>query len=176
MNKKLIRHHKLYRATWDMDIYFMYKINDILKEKVNGKLLFKNLDSPKTKEECIAKAFVLSNLSSIDPWEFGEYNTPEKAKEIYDNVIDLLPSVLSAKEEIELSKWMHECSVEYLESASKIVDLEYYSFEYKGEKKTQRELTKDLIQLSKLTYEDYSGYRFEELMELWKIIHRVTWW
>lgn len=174
MNKKLINFQKLYRSTWDMDIYFMYEINDILSKKLNGKVLFKNLKNPKTTEEKIGKAFVLSNLCNLDPWELG--NFPEENKECYDEVIKLLPEILDSGEKHYLSKWLSERSVEYLKSASKIVNLEYYSFTYKGEEKTQKELVKVLIELSKKATENYSDENFDELMELWGIFHRVMWW
>ena len=131
MNKKLIKFQKLYRSTWDMDIYFMYEVNDILCKKVKEKVLFKNLINPKTLDEKIGKAFILSNLCNLDPWELD--TSPEENKECYDEVIKLLPEILDSNEKHYLSKWLSERSVEYLKSASKIVNLEYYCFTYKGE-------------------------------------------
>lgn len=174
MNKKIIKFQKLYRSTWDMDIYFMYEVNDILCKKVKEKVLFKNLINPETLDEKIGKAFILSNLCNLDPWELN--TSPEENKECYDEVVKLLPEILDSNEKHYLSKWLFERSVEYLKSASKIVNLEYYSFAYKGEEKTQKELVKVLIELSKKATENYSDEKFNELMELWKIFHRVMWW
>ena len=88
----------------------------------------------------------------------------------------LLPEILDSNEKYYLSKWLFERSVEYLKSASKIVNLEYYSFTYKGEERTQKELVKVLIELSKKATKNYSDEKFNELMELWEIFHRVMWW
>ena len=53
--------------------------------------------------------------------------------------------VLDEKDKYKLSKWMKGCLNEYLRYASRIVDLEYYYFEYEDNKRSQREMIDLLI-------------------------------
>lgn len=173
MNKRIIERNKLDHDSWNMDINFMYEVKKYLRRKVNKKVLFKNLDNPKTLDERIGKAFVLSDLCTVDPFLLGVYKDFEK---YYKGAVDLLPEVLNDAEKLYLSEWLLKRSIAYLKLAGRIINLEFYSFTYTGEERTQRELIGILIELARKTIENYSNENFIELMEAWKIIHRVMWW
>ena len=62
---------------------------------------------------------------------------------------------------------MKGCLNEYLRYASRIVDLEYYYFEYKDNKRSQREMIDLLID---------RVCNFEEMIDIWKVIYETMWW
>ena len=75
----------------------------------------------------------------------------------------------------------------YKEKASKIVDLEFYKFKYKGKEYTQLELINRIIKLTnKLIDEDYFMGKLEEaeeiektkdeVFDIFKLIFFSMWW
>ena len=81
---------------------------------------------------------------------------------VLSQVLKLLPYVLDEKDKYKLSKWMKGCLNKYLRYASRIVDLEYYCFEYEGNKRI--DLPIDRV------------WSFEEMIDIWKAVYETMWW
>ena len=62
---------------------------------------------------------------------------------------------------------MKGCLNEYLRYASRIVNLEYYYFEYEGNKRSRREMIDLLID---------RVWNFEEMIDIWKVVYEAMWW
>lgn len=79
-------------------------------------------------------------------------------------------------------KWLNEHLRVYKKEASKIVNLEYHTYEYRGRKYTQLEAIDRMIFLSGqmlLDYCDLSDFQEEykdQLMDLWKLVFDAMWW
>lgn len=79
-------------------------------------------------------------------------------------------------------KWLNEHLKVYKKEASKIVDLEYHTFEYRGRKYTQLEIIDRMIFLSDelmFYYYDWGDFYkeyIEQLLDLWKIVFEAMWW
>ena len=86
---------------------------------------------------------------------------------VLSQVLKLLPYVLDEKDKYKLSKWMKGCLNEYLRYAFRIVDLEYYYFEYEGNKRSRREMIDLLID---------RVWNFEEMIDIWKVVYEAMWW
>ena len=84
----------------------------------------------------------------------------------------------------ELCKWLNEHLKVYLEEASKVVDLEFYHFKYRGKEYTQMEIIKRLIDITDFMLEDidYFSEGIEltkaknEMYDLLKMVHWHLWW
>ena len=69
-------------------------------------------------------------------------------------------------------KWLNEHLKVYKKDASKIVDLEYHKFNYKGEELTQLEVINRLIQITNYLIDDYNVWedevsaKIDEMLEL----------
>lgn len=80
---------------------------------------------------------------------------------------------------LEFIKWVNQHCRVYLKDADKIVDLEYYKFEYKGKEYTQKELIKMLINLTDQALGcDLWEIKelFDEICDIWKLIGPAMWW
>ena len=151
-----------------MDYYFMRYVKNILRTKVDAKLLFKNLDNTKSNDELVAKAYVISSVYCLDPLYLGcNENDAEKVFESYGEAVRILPDVLDKCDKLEIASWLHIRAREYLKAAE---------FEYKGQTRTQKQMVEILIDVSRMASEDSSGEMFEELMDIWALIHHVMWW
>ena len=84
----------------------------------------------------------------------------------------------------ELVKWLNEHLKVYKEEASKIVDLEFYKFEYKRKKYTQLEILNRLIEITDILLStDYfdcdiskTNNLKNEMYDLLKEVHWQLWW
>ena len=83
-------------------------------------------------------------------------------------------------------KWLKPRLKDYLKCAGKTVDLDFYVFEFRDKKMTQKEIIERMIEILEL-YDDYNIYYFgndckestaytNELLELWKTVFPVMWW
>lgn len=177
MNRRLIEYRKIYRSTFDMDYYFMRYVKNILRTKVDAKLLFRNLDNAKSNDELLAKAYVISSVYCLDPLYLGcNENDAEKVFESYGEVVRILSGVLDICDKLEIASWLHIRAREYLKAADRIVNLEFRKFKYKGQTRTQKQMVEILINVSRMASEDSPGEKFEELMEIWALIHHAMWW
>lgn len=79
-------------------------------------------------------------------------------------------------------KWLNEHLRVYRKEASKIVNLEYHTFEYRGRTYTQLEIIDKMIFLSgQLILDHYDWGDFyedyvDQLLDLWKIVFHAMWW
>ena len=78
--------------------------------------------------------------------------------------------------------WLNEHLPVYLADADRFIDLTYYTFQYKGETYTQKELLIKLINIVHILKQEYFNYD-EKTLELWeamldifKILFPVLWW
>lgn len=83
----------------------------------------------------------------------------------------------------EFLKWVNEHYKVYLKDASKIVDLDFYKFNYKGQELSQKELIEKVIDISDELLKDYFNCDLDkvtslkdELYDIMKIIHFTMWW
>ena len=78
--------------------------------------------------------------------------------------------------------WLYEHLMMYKEKASKIVDLECYKFEYKGETLTQIECIDRMIEGCKLYIQDSEPYdkeiqeKIKSVVEIWAMVLPYMWW
>ena len=78
--------------------------------------------------------------------------------------------------------WLYEHLMMYKEKASKIVDLEFYKFEYKGETLTQIECIDRMIEGCKLYIQDSEPYdkeiqeKIKSVVEIWAMVLPYMWW
>ena len=78
--------------------------------------------------------------------------------------------------------WLYEHLMMYKEKASKIVDLEYYKFEYKGETLTQIECIDRMIEGCKLYIQNDEPYdkeiqeKIKSVVEIWAMVLPYMWW
>lgn len=86
---------------------------------------------------------------------------------VLSQVLKLLPYVIDEKDKHKLSRWMKGCLNEYLRYASRIVNLEYYYFEYEGNKRSRREMIDLLFE---------RVLNFNEMIDIWKVIYEVMRW
>lgn len=79
-------------------------------------------------------------------------------------------------------KWLKEHLIVYLKEASKVVDLNWYKFQYKGEELTQEQIIKKmLILLNSIEGKDiWDGEEYtskcDEILDLWKLVFHSMWW
>ena len=79
-------------------------------------------------------------------------------------------------------KWLQQHLIIFKKDASKIVDLEYYKFEYKGEELTQLQIIDKLIRLTTEVIVAYDLWdetclkQLDEILDLWKLVFPVMWW
>ena len=77
-------------------------------------------------------------------------------------------------------KWLEERLPVYLKDAGRIIDLEFYEFEFRDEVYTQKQLIERMIKLlpSVLDWEDtVEGLaRRIEVLEIWAMIAPAMWW
>lgn len=78
--------------------------------------------------------------------------------------------------------WLYEHLMMYKEKASKIVDLEFYKFEYKGETLTQIECIDRMIEGCKLYIQNDESYdkeiqeKIKSVVEIWAMVLPYMWW
>ena len=78
--------------------------------------------------------------------------------------------------------WLYEHLMMYKEKASKIVDLEFYKFEYKGETLTQIECIDRMIEGCKLYIQNDEPYdteiqeKIKSVVEIWAMVLPYMWW
>ena len=78
--------------------------------------------------------------------------------------------------------WLYEHLMMYKEKASKIVDLEFYKFEYKGETLTQIECIDRMIEGCKLYIQDSETEdkevqeKIKSVAEIWALVLPAMWW
>ena len=78
--------------------------------------------------------------------------------------------------------WSYEHLMMYKEKASKIVDLEFYKFEYKGETLTQIECIDRMIEGCKLYIQNDEPYdkeiqeKIKSVVEIWAMVLPYMWW
>lgn len=79
-------------------------------------------------------------------------------------------------------KWLNQHLIVFKKDASKIVDLEYYKFEYHGQELTQLQIIDKLIRLtteilvSSDMWEQSCCDKVNEVLELWKLVFPTMWW
>ena len=79
-------------------------------------------------------------------------------------------------------RWLLPRIIEYKKDASKIVNLEYHKFEYKGQEYTQLEMIDMLIDdLKYVTDDNYfcwtdSFNRAQRVLDVWALIGLSMWW
>ncbi len=79
--------------------------------------------------------------------------------------------------------WLYERLRMYLDRSSKIINLDYYTFEHKGKEYTQRTLVEDILQHIRFFFsEEFNDGNLEhcnyvrEIEELWMLLTPVMWW
>lgn len=79
--------------------------------------------------------------------------------------------------------WLYERLMMYLNDASGVVDLEYHTFEFEGEKYTQRQLIDRMLDDLRFIFsEDYNDtdpehYKRErEIAQIWAVVLPAMWW
>lgn len=79
--------------------------------------------------------------------------------------------------------WLYERLKMYLEYASKIVNLDFHEFVYKGEKYTQKQLIDMMIErlenyfANKYDTENQEeSSRLDEVVEIWALVLPAMWW
>ncbi len=79
--------------------------------------------------------------------------------------------------------WLYERLMKYKESASKIINLNFHTFEYRGKKLTQENLIDLLIGLLKFffsnSYNEFDPVHNEKILaigEIWALILPSMWW
>ena len=79
--------------------------------------------------------------------------------------------------------WLYERLKMYLEYASKIVNLDFHEFVYKGEKYTQRQLIDMMIERLENyfankydTESEEESSRLDEVAEIWALVLPAMWW
>lgn len=80
--------------------------------------------------------------------------------------------------------WLKERLPVYVEEASKVVNLEYHKFNFRGEEYTQLQLINKMIESVNYLTEDEkyfnwsqeSGEKTEELLEIFKLVFSTLWW
>lgn len=80
-----------------------------------------------------------------------------------------------------LFKWLNEHCRTYIKDAGKIVDLEYYKFDYNGKTYTQLEIIKLLIEKTDVIiklddWDDEYIVVGNEIIDLWRIVWPTMWW
>ena len=81
-------------------------------------------------------------------------------------------------------KWLNERLPVYKKEASQFINLEYYTYIYNGEVKTQLQLLDRLIELTAKLVENDHYYDFEdsiteeveEVLDIFKLIFTSLWW
>ena len=79
-------------------------------------------------------------------------------------------------------KWLNEHLKVYKKDASKMIDLEYHTFEYKEEELTQLEIINRLISITDTLMLDYDMWnddcvqKSKEMLELWAVVFPAMWW
>ena len=84
----------------------------------------------------------------------------------------------------EFVKWLNEHLKIYVEDKPKIVDMEYFEFDYKGKNYTELEMVNKLIEITDnlISEEDKNmdGVKMcqlkDEMYEILKEIHFTLWW
>ena len=79
--------------------------------------------------------------------------------------------------------WLYERLKMYLEYASKIVNLDFHEFVYKGEKYTQKQLIDMMIERLENyfankydTESEEESSRLDEVAEIWALVLPAMWW
>lgn len=79
--------------------------------------------------------------------------------------------------------WLYERLKMYLEYASRMVDLDFHEFVYKGEKYTQRQLINMMIERLENyfankydTESEEESSRLDEVAEIWALVLPAMWW
>ena len=79
--------------------------------------------------------------------------------------------------------WLYERLKMYLEYASKIVNLDFHEFVYKGEKYTQKQLIDMMIERLENyfankydTESEEESSRLDEVVEIWALVLPAMWW
>lgn len=79
--------------------------------------------------------------------------------------------------------WLYERLQMFLELASKIVNLEYYKFDYKGRTYTQKEMIEAMIERLRFRFSsefnDMNPDHYEkvsEIEEMWALVLPTMWW
>lgn len=79
--------------------------------------------------------------------------------------------------------WLYERLKMYLEYASKVVDLDFHEFIYKGEKYTQKQLIDMMIERLENyfankydTESEEESSRLDEVAEIWALVLPAMWW
>ena len=79
--------------------------------------------------------------------------------------------------------WLYERLKMYLEYASKIVNLDFHEFVYKGEKYTQKQLINMMIERLENyfankydTESEEESSRLDEVAEIWALVLPAMWW
>ena len=86
--------------------------------------------------------------------------------------------------ESSLIQWFYETASEYMEEASKVINLNYHTMEYEGKEYTQLELLKlfleklkyFLIHQDELWLEEEKGIRLQEIYKIWSVLSPAMWW
>lgn len=84
----------------------------------------------------------------------------------------------------ELIKWLNEHLKVYKKEASKVINLEYYKFQYKKKKYTQLDILNRLIEITDILLEtdyfDCDVFKINnlknEMYDLLKEVHWQLWW
>lgn len=81
----------------------------------------------------------------------------------------------------EFIVWLNKWFRIYKKNASKVVDLEYFKFDYKGKKYTQIEIINRIIYLTgtvieKEGYLDNHEEIIDEIFDLFRLIFGYMWW
>lgn len=78
--------------------------------------------------------------------------------------------------------WLYERLKMYLDCASKVVNLDFHEFIYKGEKYTQKQLIDMMIErlenyfASKYGTKGEESSRLDEVAEIWALVLPAMWW
>lgn len=78
-------------------------------------------------------------------------------------------------------KWLRVRLPIYLKDADRIVNLDYHTWEYKGETLTQKQLIKRMIKNLELEdalseYDPRWHNAVDEILEIWSLIFHSMWW
>lgn len=79
--------------------------------------------------------------------------------------------------------WLYERLKMYLEYASRVVDLDFHEFIFKGEKYTQKQLIDMMIERLENyfankydTESEEESSRLDEVVEIWALVLPAMWW